>query len=84
MRAKTPVETKQSSKAIGDAIETKPVVPSIKKIRHESQEQTLPVLQPKIKCILFLFLLDIVYTLLNRCTCSHVNRHQCFLEIMSS
>lgn len=83
VRAKTPVETKQSTKAIGDAIETKPIVPSIK-IKHQSREQTLPVPQPKIEGILFLLLLDIVCTLLNRCTCTHVNRHQCYIEIMSN
>jgi len=80
-RAKTPVKPKQSFKAIGNAME--PLISPIK-VRHEPQEQTLPVLQPKIEGIPFLFLLDIVYTLLDRCTCPHVYRHRCYVETISS
>jgi hypothetical protein len=80
-RAKTPVKPKHSFKAIGDAVE--PLISPIK-VRYEPQEQTFPVLEPKIEGIPFLFLLDIVYTLLDRCTCPHVNRWRCYVEIISS
>jgi hypothetical protein len=83
LRAKPPVEIKQSSKVINNASKTKPVVSSIK-VKRQPQEQTLPVLQPKNEGILFLFLLDILCTPLNSYTCPRVNRHQCYVEITSS